>query len=630
MQFFPASMSGQQTMFDPAQMASAQTDSNTADFSTFLSSHLDDPVSVDAPASLTAGNPSDVSTAGPDADSATRAESDDALPAPPVNAVSSEQNGQSEADEPAKLAAEERDNLETGPSSDETQALASAAHGPDPETAGEVGSGQIVDAAVAGTDDEPSKEATDEVSALAERIENMRTLLAGILGRQGENQGADGHAENSGAQMRTIDDFLQRIDDALANGDSVFKNPGSGALTVLKDALGSFFRTMENLSGTDGFFESSDLRQFVKKFDGLKKELDRILGQGLETGTHLSRKGTREKSAGADAGDAAARARTVNTAVSAERAVMTHPTDVTFEAGKGEDVMAAEKGTATGDGYEKGAEQSHAVSSAGKLAEGMAEKPRATGVLAGVENEEQGHHAEEAGRKQGSQSAVSSVKDGGGAQDARQQQDARQVFFSGTRRDSADTARVFSSDSAKVDVTGDVGNHAPSAGLDVTQRVADTATRVRSADVYKQVENGAFKNIGQGTKQLVIRLDPEDLGQVTVVLQVRGKEVQATLRTTSQDASQALNEQLGQLRSQLENQGLKVGKLEVQTQLADSETQSGWQGAEHHNRYQENREFAMTAQRMRSLGRLDGGLVRDVQVGSYREKNASGGLDLFA
>lgn len=154
--------------------------------------------------------------------------------------------------------------------------------------------------------------------------------------------------------------------------------------------------------------------------------------------------------------------------------------------------------------------------------------------------------------------------------------------------------------------------------------------RARSAEVFRQVETGAFRELGQGSKELVIRLDPPDLGQVSVILQVRGKDVQAVLRTSNQETSQILNDQLGQLRTQLESQGLKVARLEVQTQLADSQTDSQWQGAEQHNRYQENRELAMTARRMRSLGRVDGALAREVQYSPHKENISLTGVDVFA
>jgi flagellar hook-length control protein FliK len=87
---------------------------------------------------------------------------------------------------------------------------------------------------------------------------------------------------------------------------------------------------------------------------------------------------------------------------------------------------------------------------------------------------------------------------------------------------------------------------------------------------------------------------------------------------------------MSQLRAHLESQGLKVSKLEVQTQLADSQEQAQWQGTEQHNRYQENRELALSAQRWRNMGRADSGLVRDVQTVLHREKLSQTGLDIFA
>lgn len=161
------------------------------------------------------------------------------------------------------------------------------------------------------------------------------------------------------------------------------------------------------------------------------------------------------------------------------------------------------------------------------------------------------------------------------------------------------------------------------------QQSVSAKLETRHAEVLRQVENGAFRNLGQGNKQLVIRLDPPDLGQVSVILQVRGKEVQAVLRTTHQEASHALQDQLGQLRTQLEDQGLRVSRLEVQTQLADSQTESGWQGTEQHNRFQEHREMSLTSQRLRSLGRTKE-LVQDVQSIPHKEKISPDGLDIFA
>jgi flagellar hook-length control protein FliK len=213
--------------------------------------------------------------------------------------------------------------------------------------------------------------------------------------------------------------------------------------------------------------------------------------------------------------------------------------------------------------------------------------------------------------------------------------DARQGFFS-----LRDEGRQASDSSRAKTVNTTAGKNAPEAptpgagaGQDAQQAVQqrlEGPSSSRSAEVYRQVENGAFRNLGQGVRQLVIRLDPAELGQISVILQVKGKEVQAVLRASNQETSHALGEQMSQLRAHLESQGLRVSRLEVQTQLADSQQQSQWQGAEQHNRFQENRELALSAQRWRNLGRAEGGLVRDVQTVLHREKLSQDGLDIFA
>ena len=105
--------------------------------------------------------------------------------------------------------------------------------------------------------------------------------------------------------------------------------------------------------------------------------------------------------------------------------------------------------------------------------------------------------------------------------------------------------------------------------------------------VLQTVEQGMLRSLTEGAKQLTLRLDPPDLGKVTVILQVSSnKEVTATLRPETKEAAAALSQQLTQLRQSLEQQGLKVEKLDVQTSLTQDQ-QSQWQGAGQHNFAQE-------------------------------------------
>lgn len=251
-----------------------------------------------------------------------------------------------------------------------------------------------------------------------------------------------------------------------------------------------------------------------------------------------------------------------------------------------------------------------------------------TGVQGGPRVQEgSGTHDPTSGAREGASERTASAS-GKAGRSAGVVDDAKKGFF--TEQVQGGSLDKAAAAEARAQATANLSDAALSAGENRGQAGADSANKARSAEVYRQVSNGAFKNLGQGNRQLVIRLDPPDLGRVSVILQVRGKDVQAVLRTTNQEASQALSEQLGQLRTQLEAQGLKVGKLEVQTQLADSQAESQWQGAEQHNRYQENRELAMTARRFRTLGRVDGDLARDVQSVPYKAKTSAGGLDVFA
>lgn len=309
----------------------------------------------------------------------------------------------------------------------------------------------------------------------------------------------------------------------------------------------------------------------------------------------------------AQAMDAVA-AQTPGDAVDADQAAGNKPAAATHEAAL----------KASGDSASREAGKSHGAAQAAELA-GRGNASREQDV------------AQDASRAEATDARSAAPAQANGAKGDQTRQDARQGFFGARGEEPSRTAKPAASASGKIvlDAEGQALGSGQGAQSTVLQR-GESPVASRSAEVYRQVETGAFRNLGQGVKQLVIRLDPEELGQVSVILQVKGKEVQAVLRASNQEASQALGEQLSQLRTQLEAQGLKVGKLEVQTQLADSQGQSQWQGAEQHNRYQENRELAFSAQRWRTLDRMDSGLVREVQSGIQRENLSQSGLDIFA
>lgn len=639
MQFFPTSMNGQPLMFDPGLIGASQSDSPGSDFSALLSSHLDDPAghatheSLDSSSTETSAPLSD--PAGSDENSAARSDANALQSSRPEDAAPSAQGDVRDSGQPAKVAAPEEQ--ETAAASDGgTDSAGVAAKDADVDAARECATERGVVEECATDGDSATVEPDAGVAVVVELVAKVRALLADVLTIRARNQTSSEEFKRTDTSLKTIGDLLQRIQDALAEGKPVSGNAVQGALATLKTTAHSVLKDVKKAEISGFSVESTGVRQMLEGLDVLEKKLDEHMGSNpgaprFGTSGNSPRKQVTRREAAGMAG--AESERTAGGTLAVGRASEVDASVAAFEVEDQGRTSAGNVGPGVSDERKTRVERVVEPTRVGESRDRVVENLRGAEISAGTELDGRGRRAEvDAGqvRDQGVRPAPVSAKEEGGASSGRQSQDSRQGFFSLARSGVAETARASGLDSPRTFAATEAAVQTLASVSDTSQRVADTAMRVRSADVYRQVESGAFRNLGQGAKQLVIRLAPEDLGQVTVVLQVRGKEVQATLRTTTQDASQALNEQLGQLRTQLESQGLKVGKLEVQTQLADSETQSQWQGAEHHNRYQENREFAMTAQRMRTLGRLDGDLVRDVQVGSYREKNSSGGLDLFA
>jgi hypothetical protein len=168
--------------------------------------------------------------------------------------------------------------------------------------------------------------------------------------------------------------------------------------------------------------------------------------------------------------------------------------------------------------------------------------------------------------------------------------------------------------------------------LDMDLRGEEIAMDRRSASrtILDQVQRGAFTNLGQGKKQLTLQLNPAHLGAVNVILQVRGKEVNAVLRTSQEDTSRILGEQMVQLKEHLEKQGLRVVKLEVQNQMPSHDRPNQWNGGSEHNQSQEQFEANMRELRWRSLRGEGDVLAREMQIPDHGVNISPKGIDFFA
>ncbi len=147
--------------------------------------------------------------------------------------------------------------------------------------------------------------------------------------------------------------------------------------------------------------------------------------------------------------------------------------------------------------------------------------------------------------------------------------------------------------------------------------------KVSAPKVMKQVETAMFRNLGNGTKQLTLQLTPENLGKLNIMLQVQGKEVNAVIRAEN-------NENIDLIKNALENQGLKVEKLEVQTGLAGNQDSQDWFGQNQHNLARDREAMAAMRNHVKSMRNNGNDVAQDLQRSGEQAINADQGLHVIA
>lgn len=159
-----------------------------------------------------------------------------------------------------------------------------------------------------------------------------------------------------------------------------------------------------------------------------------------------------------------------------------------------------------------------------------------------------------------------------------------------------------------------------------------------SSQTLNQIEQAILSSSKNGTQRLEVKLNPVELGAITVALTTnRQGEVSAVIRPEKEETTALINQQVDQIRAELEHQGFKVDKVEVQTQLADQSGQN-WQGMQQHNNARELAQRASVLEQLRTLTRLGSDseniLARGMQgmeVNGQEAANASArGLHLVA
>ena len=118
---------------------------------------------------------------------------------------------------------------------------------------------------------------------------------------------------------------------------------------------------------------------------------------------------------------------------------------------------------------------------------------------------------------------------------------------------------------------------------DMQDAVQETAI---SRQVAQQVEKGLLTSLKGGGTRLDLQLNPQELGSITVSLTVRNGEVSAHIRSEKTETNDMINRQVDAIRTNLEQQGLKVDKVEVQLD-SHQEQNTAWQDLNQHNSWQE-------------------------------------------
>jgi flagellar hook-length control protein FliK len=231
------------------------------------------------------------------------------------------------------------------------------------------------------------------------------------------------------------------------------------------------------------------------------------------------------------------------------------------------------------------------------------------------------------GRQQGEQAGAESAK----ADSRTEDQKAWAEFWGKVAKDRAGSAEVRAESKASAGENLSASGTAAAAALkgEAAQTATASLEKFAPREVLRQVESGIYKNLNEGAKQLTLRLDPPELGKLNLQLTVRGQEVSVVLKAENADAGRMLQENLHQLRQTLEDQGLKVGKMEVQTQLSDGNSGQGWSGADRHNEARERDETARALDRMRLLRGGDG-VVQEMQTGDLKAIHSHAGLSVIA
>ena len=234
--------------------------------------------------------------------------------------------------------------------------------------------------------------------------------------------------------------------------------------------------------------------------------------------------------------------------------------------------------------------------------------------------------------------------------DANTQQDARQNAHSAPEQEMVQGAGQSSSWQellSKVDVQP-VAANVEQMAFNVAQPavamenapLVNTQPEPLARHLVNQVESGMLRTLRNGATSLELQLHPQELGTLNIVLTSYNGEVSARIIADKSETVEMLNHQLDTIRASLEEQGVKVEKVDVELRQNDQENSDhfSWQDADSHNSWQEQDARQQTLSRIRNLASIRNNtanpemttLERSVHIMGRTAENAATGLDLVA
>lgn len=130
-----------------------------------------------------------------------------------------------------------------------------------------------------------------------------------------------------------------------------------------------------------------------------------------------------------------------------------------------------------------------------------------------------------------------------------------------------------------------------------------TGNQPLSRHLAGQVEQGMLTALRSGATRLDLELHPGELGALTLILTSKDGEVSAQIRTDRKETAEIIARQMETIRINLEQQGIKIDKLEVQLQEnKDDARNNPWQqDMAQHNARQEQEARRDEMARLRNL-----------------------------